>query len=176
MLMEVATPLVSEVRDLAERAAQRGSIIAFQATLAAAAQAVQRALQYEENAERAALSLAQNDALGVMTAELRTVSDSLQASLDAQGRCLMPPCVEAKKRGFRLLRRDRVAAVREECPAWWFSLTEAIESLEEGSTRMQALANGQPTDAPSRVLSESTAELLREHHDRLLDEADRWIG
>lgn len=174
--MEVVTPLVDEVRDLAARAAQRGSIVAFQSTLAAATQAVQRALGHEETASRAALSLAQTDALAEMTGELRSVSDALQGTLDAQGRCLMPVCGESRKRGLRLRRRDRDAASPAERPTWWFSLTEAIEALEEGANRMRALANGQPAEAPSRVLSESTAELLRTHHDRLVDEADRWIG
>lgn len=177
ILMEVTTPFTEEVRDLAARAVRRGSTIAFQSTLAAAAQAVQRALKHEETLAHAALSLAQNDTLGEMTGELRSIADALQASLDAQGRCLMPPRPEGKekKHAFRFLRRERPAPPAER-PTWWFSLTEAIESLEEGSNRMHALASGQPTDAPSRVLSESTAELLREHHDRLVDEAERWMG
>ena len=170
-------PFAGEVKDLAERAVQRGSTIAFQSTLAAAAQTVEHALEHEETAARAAISLAQNDALGEMTAELRVVSKALRASLDAQGRCLMPACAEAKeKRGrFRLLRRERPTPSPER-PTWWFSLTEAIESLEEGATKMRALASGQPADAPSRALSESTAALLAEHHDRLVDAAERWMG
>ena len=88
----------------------------------------------------------------------------------------MPACADGKKRGFRLRRRDRAAQSPAEQPTWWFSLTEAIEALEEGSNRMRALANGQPAEAPARVLSESTAKLLREHHERLVDEADRWMG
>ncbi len=151
-------------------------MIAFQSTLAAAAKAVQRALRHEEAVAQAALSLAQNAALGDMTEELRAVGGALQASLDMQGRCLMPHCEEEKRWGFRIRRREPVVETPSERPTWWFSLTEAIESLEEGSNRMEALASGQPADAPSRVLSESTAELLREHHDRLVEEADRWIG
>lgn len=175
--MNATTPFVGEVQDLAERAIRRGSTTAFQSTLAAATRAVERALEHEERAARAAISLAQNDALGEMTEELRRVSKALQASLDAQGRCLMPACAEKKdpRPPFRLLRRERPAPVAER-PMWWFSLTEAIESLEEGSNRMRALAGGQPADAPSRVLSESTAALLSEHHDRLTDEAERWMG
>lgn len=175
--MNVTTPLVVEVQDLAERAVRRGSTIAFQSTLAAAAQVVARALEMEEEAAHAAISLAQNDALGEMTEELRAVSKALQASLDVQGRCLMPPCEEKRgsKNPFRLRRRER-AAPPSERPTWWFSLTEAIESLEEGSNRMRALAGGQPADAPSRALSESTAALLAEHHDRLVEAAGRWMG
>lgn len=176
--MHATTPFVGEVQDLAERAVQRGSTIAFQSTLAAAAQAVERALKHEETAARAAISLGQNDTLAGMTRELRAVAEALQDSLDAQGRCLMPACPEAgqeKKGPFRLLRRSRPEPPAER-PTWWFALTEAIESLEEGATRMGALASGQPADAPSRILSETTAALLHEHHDRLVDEAERWMG
>lgn len=171
-------PLAVEVRDLADRAVDRGSTTAFQSTLAAAARTVERALKQEETAARAAISLAQNDALGEMTDELRAVSEALHESLDAQGRCLMPPRTaerEEKRGPLRLLRRERPAPPAER-PMWWFALTEAIESLEEGATKMRALASGQPADAPSRALSESTAALLAEHHARLVDAAERWMG
>lgn len=151
-------------------------MIAFQSTLAAAAQAVERALRCEEAAAGAALSLAQRDALAGMTEELRAVTGALQALLDEQGRCLMPSCADEKKSMFRRIRRDRSAERPSERPSWWFSLTEAIETLEEGADRMEALAGGQPAAVPSRVLSESTAALLRGHHDRLVDEAERWMG
>lgn len=175
--MEVRTPLVEEVRELAARAEKQGSAIAFQSTLAAAAQTIQRALQREEAAEAAALSLAQQDALRGMSGELRAVSDVLQSSLDRQGRCLMPTCPDATKWPARLARKVRAprkpAPVQR--PTWWFSLTEAIETLEEGADRMDALASGQSAEAPSRVLGQATAELLRGHQDRLLGEAERWI-
>lgn len=176
--MEVCIPLVEEVRELAARAVRQGSVIAFQSTLAAAAQTVQRALQQEEAAEGAALSLAQQEALQGMTGELRAVSDVLQASLDDQGRCLMPPCPDAKRWSARLVNKVRAPRKAEAAhrPTWWFSLTEAIETLEEGADRMAAIASGQPAEAPSRALGQATAELLRGHQDRLLTEAARWIN
>lgn len=178
-LMEVATPLVEEVSELAARAADQGSVIAFQSTLAAAAKAVQQALQREEAAEKAALSLAQQDALHDMTVELRAVSEALQGSLDRQGRCLMPACDEEKRRAFRLphpiraMRKDKEDASPR--PTWWFSLAEAIEVLEDGADRMGALASGQPGEAPSRALGQATADLLRSHQGRLVGEAERWM-
>jgi hypothetical protein len=175
--MEVGTPLVEEVAELAAHAAQQGSVIAFQSTLAAAAKAVQQALQREEAAEEAALSLAQQDALHDMSGELRAVSEALQGSLDRQGRCLMPVPREEKRRAFRLPRKktevqDEAATTR---PTWWFSLVEAIDALEDGADRMDALASGQPEDAPSRTLGQATAGLLRTHQGRLVSEAERWI-
>jgi hypothetical protein len=176
--MEVATPLIEEVSELAGRAADQGSVIAFQSTLAAAAKAVQQALQREEAAEQAALSLAQQDALHDMTDELRAVSEALQGSLDRQGRCLMPACDEGKRRAFRLphpiraMRKDKETTPR---PTWWFSLAEAIEVLEDGADRLGTLASGQPDDAPSRTLGRATADLLRSHQERLVSEADRWM-
>jgi hypothetical protein len=175
--MEVCTPLVDEVPELAAQAVKQGSVIAFQSTLAAAATAVNRALQREEVAENAALSLAQQDALHAMSAELRATSEALQDALDSQGRCLMPPCAEKKRRTFRL--SSSVRAARKEKatprPTWWYSLVEAIEALGEGSERMRAIASGQPGEAPSCVLSQATADLLGSHHDRLVGEAERWI-
>lgn len=178
--MEVGTPLIEEVSELAARAAHQGSVIAFQSTLAAATKAVQQALQREEAAENAALSLAQQGALHNMSGELRAVSEALQGSLDRQGRCLMPACDEEKRRPFRLphpiraMRKGKDDATPR--PTWWFSLVEAIEALEDGADRMDALASGQPDDAPSRTLGQATAGLLRSHQDRLVGEAERWIG
>lgn len=177
--MEVCTPLVEEVPGLAARAVDQGSVIAFQSTLAAAAKAVEQALRQEEAAEDAALSLAQQDALHGMSGELRAVSEVLQGSLDSQGRCLMPARAQAKRRAFRLphpiraMRKEKGEATPR--PTWWFSLVEAIEVLEDGADRMSALASGQPGDAPSRTLSQATADLLRSHQHRLVSEAERWI-
>lgn len=177
--MEVCTPLVEEVPELAARAVQQGSVIAFQSTLAAAARAVQQALHREETVEEAALSLAQQDALHGMASELRAVSGALQGSLDSQGRCLMPTRSEEKRRPFRLphpiraLRKEKDGAAPR--PTWWFSLVEAIEALEDGADRMSALASGQPHEAPARALSQATANLLRSHQNRLVGEAERWI-
>ena len=175
--MEVRTPLVEEVRELAARAEKQGSAIAFQSTLASAAQAVQRALRREEVVEEAALSLAQQDTLRSMNRELRAVSDALQSSLDAQGRCLMPARPTPAQWSARLARKVRAPRKPESAqrPSWWFSLIEAIETLEEGADRMDAIVSGQSHEAPSRALGQATAELLREHQGRLLDEANRWI-
>lgn len=175
--MEICTPLVEEVSELAARATEQGSVIAFQSTLAAAAQTVERALRREEKAEAAALSLAQQDALHAMTSELCAVSEALQRALDSQGRCLMPACDEKKRRTFGLPGAMR-AARKEKAPprpTWWYSLVEAIEALGEGEERMRAIASGQPGEAPSRALGLATADLLGSHHDRLVTEAERWI-
>ncbi len=163
--MEVSTLLAAEVQDLAVRATERGSVIAFQSTLAAAVQAVQRALHHEEAVGQAALSLAQQGTLGAMTGELRAVQAALEAELD-QGRCLLPA---RERRTFRFAPR-RPAADR---PSWSSSLSEAVEALAEGADCMNALASGQPAEAPSRALGTATADLLRGHRDRLAAEALR---
>lgn len=177
LYMEVSTPLVDEVSDLAERSAHRGSVIAFQSTLAAAARAVEQALRSEEAVEAAALSLAQQGALHDMTAQLRAASEALVGQLDRHGRCLMPPGEPKKRRGLSLARFHRSSGKQEDVPrpTWWFSLAEAIDTLEEGAERMDALTAGQADACPSRQLGEATAHLLRHHHDRLVGEADRWI-
>ena len=177
--MEVCTPFVEEVPELAARAVQQGSVIAFQSTLAAATKAVQQALQREEAAEDAALSLAQQDALHGMSCELRAAAEALQGALDSQGRCLMPACADEKRRPFRLphpiraMRKGKDEATPR--PTWWFSLIEAIEALGDGAERMSVLASGQASHAPSRALGQATADLLRSHQSRLVCEAERWI-
>jgi len=173
--MDICISLVDEVPELAAQAAEQGSVIAFQSTLAAAATAVHRALQREEIAEDAALSLAQQDALHAMSGELRATSEALHDALDSQGRCLMPADAEKKRRAFRLPTRAARKAKATPRPTWWYSLVEAIEALGEGSERMRAIASGQPGEAPSCVLSQATADLLGHHHDRLVSEAERWI-
>ena len=119
--MDVCTPFVDEVPELAAQAAEQGSVIAFQSTLAAAATAVHRALQREEVAEDAALSLAQQDALHAMSGELRAISEALHDALDSQGRCLMPDA-EKKRRAFRIPTRAARKAKATPRPTWWYSL------------------------------------------------------
>jgi hypothetical protein len=59
---------------------------------------------------------------------------------------------------------------------WWFALTDALEVLEEGTSRMKSLTTAQPNGSAARELSQVIAQLLREHHDALLLEADEWIS
>lgn len=169
--MEVPTLLTDEVRELADRAVQRGSVIAFQSTLAAAAQTVRQALQCEEVVSEAALSLAHRDALGGMTSELRAVQEALEAALNRQGQCLMPAGEPRPKRTLRIA--PRAAQRSRPRPTWQKSLSEAVDVLDRGATSLGALASGQPTDAPSRRLGTATATLLRAHHDRLATEVER---
>ncbi|MEM8601696.1 MAG: hypothetical protein AAGF99_17405 [Bacteroidota bacterium] len=171
--MDVSTLFDDDVRDLAAHAAHRGSVIAFQSTLAAAAQAVQHALAQEEAVGEAALSLAHRDALRYMTTELRVTRSALESALDGQGRRLMPTREARKKRPFRLRPR---APRRREAPqrlSWFGSLADAIEVLDEEAERMGALVSGQPPEAPSRALGTATAHLLRDHHAKLVAEAAR---
>lgn len=171
--MEVPVLLSDEVRDLAARAAERGSVIAFQSTLAAAAQAVQQALQHEEAVGEAALSLAHRDTLDDMTSELRAARKALESALDRQGRCLMPIREGTRRRSFRLPSRGARRQPSLGRPTWGGSLSDAIAVLDKGASCMGALASGQPAGAPSRTLGTATATLLREHHDRLAAEANR---
>lgn len=175
--MDVSTTLIDEVTDLAEAAARRGSTVAFQSTLAAATRAVRRALEQEEQAEAAALSLAQREALHTMTAELRAVAEALCTALDAQGRCLLPSEPEPATLKRRLFRRIRPEPEKPQtASSWWFTLAEAVEALGAGASAMDALAAGQPPEAPSRALSAATGQILREHHDQLITQAERWMG
>ena len=169
--MEIPTLRSDEVRELADRAVQRGSVVAFQSTLAAATQAVRQALQCEQVVSAAALSLAHSGALGDMTVELRAAQEALESALNRQGQCLISAGEPRPRRTLRIA--PRAAQRRRSRPTWQGALSGAISVLDRGASSLEALASGQPTDAPSRRLGIATAILLRAHCDRLKVEAER---
>lgn len=181
--MDTTVTLTEEVAELAVLA---GDSCAFQSTLAAATEAVEQALETERQAEGAAISLAHRRLLGALTGELADASAALRKALNAQGRCVLGatraesdlrvlPRLRERLLAFRLSRSGD-ARPPGSAPSWWFSLAEAIETLDSGTERLAVLGAGQPATAPARTLAEGAAALLRRHHDRLLQEAERWVG
>jgi hypothetical protein len=177
--MEITcTSLLDDLRASVHETARRGSSVAAQCTLAAAAEAVEQALTHEAQAGSAALSLAQRDTLAALGEELRAAGCLLRSALDAHHRERPSPAVlpRSMEERFASLRRilDRSPS-RPAPPSWWSALSQAIDGIGACAGRLDRLAGGQPEEAPSRAVAEATARLLRSHHQLLLGSAERWL-
>lgn len=159
----VTQPDVEALKALVERVGQEGA--AFQSVVVAAVQILERALCYEREAAEAALSLGQQEKLSAMVKTGKQATELLRGALSAQGG---PKVVH-------LCGQTEPPAPTDNQP-WWFALTDALEVLEEGTSRMTSLTTAQPEGSAARELSQVVAQLLREHHDALLLEADEWIS
>lgn len=156
-------PDVEALRALVERVGEEGT--AFQSVAVAAVQILERALCYEREAAEAALSLGQQEKLASMVDTAEQAAALLRSTLDAQGGATV----------IRLCAQGEPPTPTDNQP-WWFALTDALEVLEEGTGRMSSLTTAQPEGSSARELSQVIAQLLREHHDALLLEADEWIS
>lgn len=156
-------PDVEALRALVERVGEEGT--AFQSVAVAAVQILERALCYEREAAEAALSLGQQEKLTSMVDTAEQAAALLRSTLDAQGGATV----------IRLCAQGEPPTPTDNQP-WWFALTDALEVLEEGTGRMSSLTTAQPEGSSARELSQVIAQLLREHHDALLLEADEWIS
>jgi hypothetical protein len=148
----------------------RGSIVAFQCTLAAARRAVGDALNRELELEQAAPSLAHRERLAGLRAELQAAAEELQAASTPQAHVLLESRRDVRSMLRRILgSRPAPGSV----VAWSEALEAAVDALEEGAVRLESLACGQPVDAPARALAEAAAELLGHHHAQLQGHAAR---
>ena len=137
---------------------------AVQSVAVAAVQILERALSFEREAADAALSLAQQEKLQSMVGTAEEATCILRNTLTANGGKVVHLCTE-----------DSPTPPTADQP-WWFALTDALEVLEEGTSRMASLTSAQPSESPAHELSQEIASLLRGHHDALLLEAEQWIG
>lgn len=159
----VPPPDIEALQTLVDRVGQEGA--AFQSVVVAAVKIIERALCYEREAARAALSLGQQEKLATMVDTAEQAAAILRSTLNAQGGAkVMHLCTEGE------------APAPTDGQPWWFALTDALEVLEEGTSRMTSLTTAQPNGSAARELSQVIAQLLREHHDALLLEADEWIS
>ena len=156
-------PDVEALRALIERLGQEGS--AFQSVAVAAVQILERALCYEREAAEAALSLGQQEKLRSMVDTAEKAVALLRSTLNSQG----------SGKVIHLCAQGEPPTPTDNQP-WWFALTDALEVLEEGTGRMTSLTTAQAEGSPACELSRVVAQLLREHHDALLLEADEWIS
>lgn len=159
----VTSPDIEALQAVVDRLGQEGT--AFQSVVVAAVQILERALCYEREAAEAALSLGQREKLDGMVDTAEEATALLRSTLNAQGGAkVMDLCSQGD------------APTPTDNQPWWFALTDALEVLEEGTSRMSSLTTAQPKGSMARELSQVIVQLLRQHHDALLIEADEWIS
>ncbi|WP_157621335.1 hypothetical protein [Salisaeta longa] len=149
------------IERLVDRVADSGS--AFQSVVVAAVQLLETVVCQQRAAVQAALSLGQRQKLQRMTDTTVAAIETLRNALRDQGGRAISLCPQ------------QVVETAADQP-WWFALSEALDTLEEGVQRMTVLASAQPPDSDARALSQAVADLMRMHHDALLIEAEQWIG
>lgn len=160
---EPTSPDIEALQMVVKRLGQQGA--AFQSVVVVAVQILERALCYEREAAGAALSLGQREKLNAMVDTAEQAAAILRSTLNAQGGAeVMDLCGEGES-----------PAPTDNQP-WWFALSDALEVLEEGTSRMSSLTTAQPKESTARELSQVITQLLRQHHDALLLEADEWIS
>ena len=137
----------------------------FQSVAVTAHQLLGCVLRSDRQAAAAALSLGQREKLDAMIGTVETTEAALREVLSEQGAqmlglCAAPPVSKGPA---------------DEDGSWWFALTEALETLEDGAQQMASLAESQPEDSPAHRLGEVVASLMEQHHADLLTEAEQWI-
>lgn len=137
--------------------------VACQSVAIAVLQTLNRVLERERLASKAAISLAQGEKLERMIQTSEAALDALEKGLNAQGNHMLNLCADAD-------------VAPPEDSSWWFALTETIETIENGTQRILSLASAQPKGGPARQLSTIAVQLLRNKHHQLLSEADAWIS
>lgn len=157
---DIDCPYSERVRNIVS--GLQGSV-ACQSVAVAVFQTLERVLQRERLAAKAAISLAQGEKLERMIRTSESALDALTDALNAQGSHMLNLSVETD-----------LSPAEER--SWWFALTEAIESIENGTQRILSLASGQPKGGAARKLSTIVVQLLRNKHHQLFSEADAWIS
>jgi hypothetical protein len=136
---------------------------AFQSVVMATVRIIEQAACHEQCVAEAALSLGQQEKLRGMVDTIEEAAQLLRNQLSSQGSSLMHLCGERPSRS-------------SDHEPWPDALFNAVQVLEEGVSQLASLSNAQPTDSPSRALSNCVAQLLRGHHNTLLLEAEEWAA
>jgi hypothetical protein len=148
-------------RLVAERAS---SGTAFQLVLRRVAESVRRSLDAEKKALSAAISLAQEEALSEMVRELEEIRQELEEAPEKDRSPGRTPGAPSMSRSGGAL------------PQWWFVLAEASEMLNDQIAILRTLSPGQEREAPSRQLCSIVLRILRNHSQRLQQEAESWMN
>lgn len=136
--------------------------ISFQSVLVAAVQIMDKVYSCEQRISDAAISLAQKRKMAEMVTRTKLLRFSLFDLLNDQGSRILE------------LQANSPDGI-EKNVSWWYHITEGIETLEVGIDWIGSLISGQSQDSPVRELSNLIAELLREHYEELLKEAEHWL-
>ena len=159
-LPDVRLPDTERIRALA-RHSQAESIV-FQSVAVGALQLLDRVLKSEQQLAEAAISLAQRNKMDQMIQSLEATAAALQEALSRQG-----------KQMLNLAGKPEGDGSREN--SWWFSLTDTMHTLEEGTEWIATVVARQPKGSAARLLSSIIARLLHNHYNKLLTEAGQWM-
>ncbi len=159
--MEEELPYAEQLRSLAERKHIHG--VAFQSVAVAAVQVLNETLFRERRAASVAISMAQRERLDQMIVALEATNSAICTMLNAQGRKMLDLSAANGGGGGKET-------------SWWFALTEAIESIENGIETVTSIVSRQPKGGAARTLSSVVTRVLRRHQHAMLAEADEWMG
>ncbi len=159
---EARLPDAERIRTLAQHS-QAESVV-FQSVAVAALQMLDRVLNSERQLAATAISLGQQEMLRGMIASLEAMAAALRDALNQQGSKIfnMAPTPAAPDQDGE--------------KSWWFALTDTMHVLEEGTAWIAGAVAGQPKGSAARLLSGIIARLLHSHYNKLLAEADQWMG
>ena len=136
---------------------------AFQSVLVTAVQILQNVRRAETMSWHASISLAQGENLSAMVDETNAMLTMLKQALNEQG--------------ARVLAIASVPPAMDKSPiSWWFSLAESIETINSGIDWIGSIISGQPKNSPARRLSGVVSQLLQQHYNTFLTEAEEWLN
>lgn len=161
--LDVAEPALPLYAEQIQRLSHQDEVpsVAFQCIVVAALQTLDRVRRSEHHVAEAALSLAQRQKLDAMVATVDAVADALHAILTPQGTAM--------------LKQARTRATEAPEHLWWFALSEALHTLEEGLAWIRSVAAGQARGGAARTLSRIISLLLYKHYRDLFEEAEQWM-
>ncbi len=110
-----------------------------------------------------AASLGQRIRLEEMTATLDSAIEALAELLSGPGRMMHDMQTDA-------------GTDEPKETLWWYAVSDAMQSLENGLKRVAATVACQPKGGPSRTLGGIVNQLLHTHYNVLLREAQDWMG
>ena len=159
-ISEIAPPPVFPLVERVHALAADGDSTALQSIILTSLGTLDDVQLRQKIAASAALSLGQREMLKGMIDETEAMKGALNARLrtGAQEELLVE------------------AAPTEADGSWWFALTETIEALDDGVSRLSGLVAGQQKGCTSRTLSGLVIRLMRRQHGMLLAEAEHWIA
>lgn len=129
----------------------------------AALGSIEKVIGAEVYLKDAALSLAHEQRLSGLLAELYDVADALA------------PCEDTDVRPVERARSAGLEEMRPALPNWWFALTEMLQTCEREIEFVASIGRGQRRNEPGRNLCNLVVRVLRRHYQEMLAEARDWI-
>lgn len=159
--VEAPPPCLFAARLAALTAQDERGRAAFQAVAAAVLKTLETVYRHERAVAAAAVTLAHHEKFAAMTASTEACLAALRQMLTAHGARVVD-------------RREAPAETPESL--WWFVLTGALQAHEAGIRQVSALVAAQPRKSAARTLGGIVVQLLHNHYNTLLAEAEQWMG